>query len=88
MTDKVKLLSTSGKLYSFYYRLGDTLDCYYSSLVPSTGYIKKFDIVKYYDGLLLQIPNKNNPEKIEELIKQEKCWKFSRNITDGMRFLE
>lgn len=72
MTDKVKLLSTSGKLYSFYYRLGDTLDCYYSSIVPSTGYIKKFDIVKYYDGLLLQIPNKNNPEKIEELIKQEK----------------
>ena len=72
MTDKVKLLSTSGKLYSFYYRLGDTLNCYYSSLVPSTGYIKKFDIVKYYDGLLLQIPNKNNPEKIEELIKQEK----------------
>ena len=72
MTDKVKLLSTSGKLYSFYYRLGDTLDCYYSSLVPSTGYIKKFDIVKYYDGLLLQIPNKNNPEKIEELIKKEK----------------
>ena len=72
MTDKVKLLSTSGKLYSFYYRLGDTLDCYYSSIVPSTGYIKKFDIVKYYDGLLLQIPNKNSPEKIEELIKQEK----------------
>ena len=72
MMDKVKLLSTSGKLYSFYYKLGDTIDCYYSSLVPSTGYIKKFDIVKYYEGLLLQIPNKNNPEKIEELIKQEK----------------
>ena len=72
MMDKVKLLSTSGKLYSFYYKLGDTIDCYYSSLVPSTGYIKKFDIVKYYDGLLLQIPNKNDPEKIEELIKQEK----------------
>lgn len=72
MADKVKLLSTSGQLYSFYYKLGETLDCYYSSLVPSTGYIKKFDIVKYYDGLLLQIPNKNNPDKIEELIKQEK----------------
>ena len=72
MTDKVKLLSTSGQLYSFYYKLGETLDCYYSSLVPSTGYIKKFDIVKYYDGLLLQIPNRNNPDKIEELIKQEK----------------
>ena len=72
MTDKVKLLSTSGKLYSFYHKLGDTVDCYYSSLVPSTGYIKKFDIVKYYDGLLLRIPNRKNPDKIEELIKQEK----------------
>lgn len=72
MTDKVKLLATSGKLYSFYHKLGDTVDCYYSSLVPSTGYIKNFDIVKYYDGLLLRIPNKNNPEKLEELIKQEK----------------
>ena len=72
MMDKVKLLSTSGKLYSFYYKLGDSVDCYYSSLVPSTGYIKKFDLVKYYDGLLLQIPNKNNPEKIEEMVKQKK----------------
>ena len=62
MTDKVKLLSTSGKLYSFYHKLGDTVDCYYSSLVPSTGYIKKFDIVKYYDGLLLRIPNRKNPQ--------------------------
>ena len=78
MTDKVKLLSTSGKLYSFYQNLGDTVDCYYSSLVPSTGYIKKFDIVKYYDGLLLQIPNRKNPEKIEELIKQEKMLEVFR----------
>lgn len=72
MNDKVKLLSTSGKLYSFYYKLGDTVDCYYSSLVPSTGYIKKFDIVKYYDGLLLRIPDKKDPEKMGEIIKQEK----------------
>ena len=72
MTDKVSLLSTSGQLYSYYYKLGDTVDSYYSSLVPSTGYIKKFDIVKYYDGLLLRIPDKNNPDRIEDMIKQEK----------------
>ena len=72
MTDKVKLLSTSGQLYSHYYKLGDTVDSYYSNLVPSTGYIKKFDIIKYYDGLLLRIPDKNNPEKMEEVVKQEK----------------
>lgn len=72
MEDKARLLDTYGQLYSYYYRLGDTVDCYYSSLVPSTGYIRLFDIVKYYDGLLLRIPNRTNPTKLEEVVKQEK----------------
>lgn len=72
MMDKVKLLKTSGQLYTCYYRLGDTVDYYYGSLVPSTGYIHLFDIAKYYDGLLLRIPSRENPGKLEEVIKQEK----------------
>lgn len=72
MLDKAKLLETSGQLYSYYYRLRDTVDYYYGSLVPSTGYIQLFDIVKYYDGLLLRIPNRENPNKLEEVVKQEK----------------
>ncbi len=72
MPDKVKLLETSGQLYSYYYQLDDCIDSYYGSLVPSTGYIHNFDIVKYYDGILLRIPNKDNPEQLAEVIKQEK----------------
>lgn len=72
MPDKARLLDTYGQLYSYYYQLGDTVDCYYSSLVPSTGYIRLFDIVKYYDGLLLRIPSRENPTKLEEVVKQEK----------------
>lgn len=72
MLDKAKLLETSGQLYSYYYRLGDTVDYYYGSLVPSTGYLHLFDLVKYYDGLLLRIPSRNNPNKLEELVKQKK----------------
>ena len=72
MPDKARLLDTYGQLYSYYYQLGDTVDCYYSSLVPSTGYIHLFDIVKFYDGLLLRIPNRENPTKLEEVVKQEK----------------
>ncbi len=49
MNDKVKLLETSGSLYTYYYTLGDTVDYYYGNLLPSTGYIWLFDIVKYYD---------------------------------------
>ena len=72
MTDKVRLLETSGNLYSYYYTLGDTIDYYYGSLLPSTGYLHLFDVVKYYDGLLLQVPNRTNPVKLEEVLKQEK----------------
>lgn len=72
MMDKARLLDTYGQLYSYYYQLGDTVDCYYSSLVPNTGYIRLFDIVKYYDGLLLRIPSRENPTKLEEVVKQEK----------------
>ena len=72
MNDKVKLLETSGSLYTYYYTLGDTIDYYYGNLLPSTGFIKLFDLVKYYDGLLLRIPNKENPDVLEEVVKQEK----------------
>lgn len=72
MEDKVKLLETSGSIYTYYYTLGDTVDYYYGSLLPSTGFIKLFDIVKYYDGLLLRIPSKDNPLVLEEVVKQEK----------------
>ena len=72
MNDKVHLLETSDNLYSYYYTLGDTIDYYYGSLLPSTGYIHLFDLIKYYDGLLLQVPNRSNPDKLEEILKQEK----------------
>ncbi|MDO4163743.1 MAG: nucleoside kinase [Bacteroides sp.] len=72
MMDKVKLLETSGSLYTYYYTLGGTVDYYYGNLLPSTGYIKLFDIVKYYDGLLLRIPNREHPNALEDVVKQEK----------------
>ena len=68
----VKLLETSGRLYTNYHTLGDTVDCYYGNLVPSTGYLGLFDIVKYYDGLLLRIPSHKDPNKLDDIVKQEK----------------
>ncbi len=72
MKDTVRLLETSGQIYSSYYKLGDTIDYYYGSLVPHTGYLHLFDIVKYYDGVLLRVPMSGNPEKLEDIVKQEK----------------
>ncbi|MFA6813252.1 MAG: nucleoside kinase [Bacteroidaceae bacterium] len=72
MTDKARLLETSGSVYTYYYTLGDAIDYYYGCLLPSTGYIKLFDIMKYDGGLLIRIPNKDKPDELEEVIKQEK----------------
>ncbi len=74
MTDKAQLLQTTGNIYAYYYSLGDFVDYYYGSLLPRTGCIGLFDVVKYYDGILLRVPNRNQPEKLEEMVKQEKMF--------------
>jgi len=66
--DKVKLLETSGQIYSDYYTLGDTPDYYYGPLVPSTGYLKVWDLERYQEGLLLRVPDKTNPSKVADKV--------------------
>lgn len=68
--NKAKLIEGIGKLYSYYYSLDDCVDYYYGPLVPSTDYLWSFDLVKYYDGVLLRIPREDN--KLPDIIKQEK----------------
>ena len=73
-TDKVKLLETSGQIYSDYYTLGDTVDYYYGPLVPSAGYLKVWELERYEDGLLLRVPDWNNPLKLAEKVNQPKTF--------------
>ena len=73
-TDKVKLLETSGQIYSDYYTLGDTVDYYYGPLVPSAGYLKVWGLERYEDGLLLRVPDWYNPLKLAEKVNQPKTF--------------
>ena len=75
-SDKVKLLETSGQIYSDYYTLGDTVDYYYGPLVPSAGYLKVWDLERYEDGLLLRVPDWNNPNKVAEKVAQPKTFEM------------
>jgi uridine kinase len=72
--DKVRLLQSLGAMYTRMYKLGELYDYYYGSLAPSTGYLRVFDLRLYYDGLLLQIPNRKNPIKVEDFILQDKLF--------------
>ncbi|MCF0179241.1 MAG: nucleoside kinase [Bacteroidales bacterium] len=80
-SDKVKLLESGDSIYSDYYTLGDTVDYYYGALVPSAGYLKVFDIERYGRGLLLRVPDKNDPTKLAERIEMPKAFEaFSEYV--------
>ena len=72
--DKVKLLETSGQAYTDYYTLGDTVDYYYGPLVPSAGYITVWDLELYEQGLLLRVPDWNDPSKVAEKVDMPKTF--------------
>ncbi len=73
-SDKVKLLETSGQIYSDYYTLGDTVDYYYGPLVPSAGYLQVWDLERYEDGMLLRVPDWNSPDRVAEKVDQPKTF--------------
>lgn len=73
--DKVLLLKTSQDLYSIYYTLDKLPDVYYGSLVPSTGYVKVFDLILISNGILLIPPKKDNPDVTETPVMQSKLLK-------------
>jgi uridine kinase len=75
-SDKVKLLETSGQIYSDYYTLGDTVDYYYGPLVPSAGYLKVWALERYEQGLLLRVPDWNDPSKLAEKMAQPKTFEM------------
>ncbi|MBQ4392261.1 MAG: nucleoside kinase [Prevotella sp.] len=75
-TDKVKLLETSGQIYSDYYMLGDTADYYYGPLVPSAGYLTVWGLERLHDGLLLRVPDWNNPTVLAEKVDMPKTFEM------------
>ncbi len=75
-SDKVKLLETSGQVYSDYYTLGDTVDYYYGPLVPSAGYLKVWGLERYEEGILLRVPDWNNPNQVAEKVDQPKTYEM------------
>ena len=72
--EKVKLLKTSGSIYTTYYKIGDYVDFYYGTLLTNTSQLYLFGLEKYYDGMLLRIPSLKQPGELGELTKQDKMF--------------
>lgn len=87
LTDKTELIRHRGQYYTTFYRMGEHINIFYGFLVPSTGYLKVFDLNKYYNGMLLQIPKRKQPAEVEDLIIQNKMFEIFREFNQWNKVL-
>ncbi len=73
---KTPLFKTRGNVFTSVYQLEEHVDYFYGQLVPSTGYLKTFDLIPFYNGMLLRFPDPQNPSQVRPLVKQTKLLKI------------
>ncbi|MDD5862840.1 MAG: nucleoside kinase [Prevotella sp.] len=84
---KAKLLESDGDLYTTYYQIGDYVDYYYGSLLTNTKGLYLFDLIPYYDGLLLRIPDLKDPGKLPQLTRQKKMFEIFKEHHDWQKII-
>ena len=67
--DKVRLLAHRKKDYLTLYKLGEQMDYHHGYMVPSTGYLKWFDLVMMEDGFIIRFPRRKNPTVLQTIPK-------------------
>ena len=65
--DKVRLLKYRRKPYLTLYRLGDRMDYHHGYMVPSTGYLKWFELFAVNGGFTLRFPRRHAPTELEPI---------------------
>lgn len=82
MTDKKKLFKYRGSSTVNVYDLDGYYDYYYGFMLPSTRYIKVFDVQKYEDGFMLILPSKSNPMVLEKFESSPKLYQTMMTASD------
>ncbi|GAB4454848.1 MAG: nucleoside kinase [Anaerolineales bacterium] len=65
--DKVSLLKYRKKNYLTLYRLEDHLDYHHGYMVPSTGYLRIFDLKATDGGFTLSYPRRHKPNELQPM---------------------
>ena len=69
---KAGVLRSVGRFFSTVYYLDGVADTFYGPLVPSTGYLKVFDLMPFHHGFCLQYPSREDITKVVPRQKQMK----------------
>jgi len=88
LQDKISLLKRKGQNFSSYYKLNSHINAFYGPMIPSSGYLKVFDLNSYYNGMLLQLPKRNNPSQVETMETQNKLFEIFQEFSQWIKILE
>ena len=88
MDSKVKLLKNVGSLYTTYYEIDGYKDYYYGTLLTNTRQLYLFGLEKYYDGMLLRIPLREDPSRLGDLVRQDKMFEIFKEHHRWQKILE
>ena len=72
--DRIDILETRPTLYRTVNYLGDMPGYFYGVLAPSSGYVPRFDVVPYCNGLYVALPARTNPEQLTTAINHDKMF--------------
>ncbi len=87
LEQKARLFEQQGRLYSGLYFLNGLGNFFYGHLLPSTGYLTHFGLVKYFNGVLLRIPKRKNVNKLRNVIKLKKLFDIFQEQKDWAEIL-
>ena len=87
MYDKEKLFRYRRNSKVNIYSLDGFKDYYYGYMVPSTGYIKYFELYPYDDGLAIQFPERSKPNVVPEFKPQHKVYSVLKESSQWSEML-
>lgn len=88
MYDKVRLFQYRRVSSCNVYSIDGYEDYHYGYMVPSTGYIKCFDLIIYSAGFVLQLPAMDNPEELTPFEPRKKLFRVLKESDDWGKMLQ
>ncbi|MFA9392786.1 MAG: nucleoside kinase [Prolixibacteraceae bacterium] len=85
--DKVRLYAGSGLLYAYIYKMGEFSNYFHGHLLPSSGYIKNFNLERFNGGMLLRLPSEHSFRRLRDYVNQDKLFGIFREHKDWAEIL-
>ncbi|MBO4702603.1 MAG: nucleoside kinase [Lachnospiraceae bacterium] len=81
MEDKLKLIKYRKSSVINLYELDGYYDYYYGYMLPNCGYVRLFEVLKYKEGFILNLPRRKAPDVLEEFVPLDKVFETMMTAT-------